>query len=313
MDTMRTLCMLWIIAIWHIGRYMKNERTFIPYNEYTKCITTGILATFTFLSGYFLGGGKISSWKDVLLFYKKRMKRFYILFFISCLSIYIASISFHQEGIVSVWQLLFTLVGINCFIGDMPPTIWYFSMLIIFYLITPAVNFCKSIKSKIVLSASMEVFLVLWHICFHSDERLILYFPLYCVALVCSGCIKINTKYSFKVLTLGILCSIVSIDICVRFPKLFMLNYIVEFLVLIVVAEISKLITTQRTEKVFTALSYLSMCAYLFHRQFYGALQILFGKFTWWCAYLVIIPLFLLVSFMLQIYYDKVILQSDLP
>ena len=58
MDTMRALCMLWIIAIWHIGRYLETGRTFVPYNEYTECITTGILATFTFLSGYFLGGGQ---------------------------------------------------------------------------------------------------------------------------------------------------------------------------------------------------------------------------------------------------------------
>lgn len=242
----------------------------------------------------------------MLLFYKKRMKRFYLLFFISCLSIYIASVVFHQEGIVSVWQLLFTLTGINCFIGNMPPTIWYFSMLIIFYLITPAVNFCKSIKSKIILGVSIEAFLVFWHICFHSDERIILYFPVYCAALICSGSIKINTKYRFKVFIMAILCSTVSIGICVQFPKLFIIKYFIEISVLIVVAEISKLITTQRTEKIFGVLSYSSMCAYLFHRQFYGALQILFGNFTWWCTYLIVVPLFLLISFLLQTCYDKV-------
>ena len=311
MDTMRALCMLWIIAIWHIGRYLETGRTFVPYNEYTECITTGILATFTFLSGYFLGGGKIFCLKDALLFYKQRIKRFYLLFFISCLSIYVACAIFHQEGIVSVRQLLFTLTGINCFIGDMPPTIWYFSMLIIFYLITPVVNYCKTNRNKIILSVSIEIIFVLWHICFHSDERVILYFPVYCAALICSGAFTINSKYSLKVFALGMFCSVASIRVYVQFPQIFILNYLVGLSVLTVVSEISKLITRQWTERIFTILSYSSMCGYLFHRQFYGALQILFGNFSWWFAYLTVIPLFLVASFVLQVCYDRMVLHKD--
>ena len=62
-----------------MGDYIKSS-----YPAIFSDVTTGVLATFTFISGLFLGKKRM----PVLTFYKKRLSRFFFLFLISCLSFY---------------------------------------------------------------------------------------------------------------------------------------------------------------------------------------------------------------------------------
>ena len=74
LDITRAICILWIVGVWHLQDYFAQLNF---ANDVTKMITAGVLVTFTFLSGLFLGKKKISA----LQFYQGRLKRFYILFF----------------------------------------------------------------------------------------------------------------------------------------------------------------------------------------------------------------------------------------
>ena len=53
LDTARALCMFWIVGIWHMQTYLSNGIQI--QNQYTNYITVSVLATFTFISGFFLG------------------------------------------------------------------------------------------------------------------------------------------------------------------------------------------------------------------------------------------------------------------
>lgn len=114
LDTARALCMLWIIGVWHIGAYA--EKVFLKSNIYTNPITVGVLATFTFISGKFLGKS-LHSAKEVISFYARRLKRFYPLFLLACISLYLLPITFWGTRVYidSLRQFWLTITGLACF------------------------------------------------------------------------------------------------------------------------------------------------------------------------------------------------------
>ena len=134
-DYVRALCMIWIIGFWHFSEYCVYNLT---DKLWANNITIGVLGAFAFISAYLLGNRSINCKADVILFYKKRLLRVYPLFFISCVSFYILHLL--KDNIVyisSFKQMIFTLLGISCFFTPAPYTIWFISMLIFLYFITP--------------------------------------------------------------------------------------------------------------------------------------------------------------------------------
>lgn len=122
-DIARTLCVLYIVGFWHMLDYYQLS------NEFVNCnfITTGVLSCFTFLSGLFLGKKNIS----IKEFYVSRFKRFALL-------LYVSAISFYVVGYIDdVSTLIGTITGLSCFGLPWARTLWYFSMMILFYLMTP--------------------------------------------------------------------------------------------------------------------------------------------------------------------------------
>lgn len=69
LDTARALCCLWIVGVWHVEPYLLNP--FLIHNEYTEPITVSVLASFTIISGYFLGGGDFIEKRSCIVLQKK--------------------------------------------------------------------------------------------------------------------------------------------------------------------------------------------------------------------------------------------------
>ena len=69
LDCSRALCMLWIVGIWHMQEYMGLNFQ----NPITKNVTAGVLATFTLISGYFIGKNKFEGKENILRFFKKTL------------------------------------------------------------------------------------------------------------------------------------------------------------------------------------------------------------------------------------------------
>lgn len=292
-DIARSVCVIYIICFWHIGDYIG-----ISYPKLFTDITTGVLATFTFLSGLFLSKKRMS----ICEFYKRRLSRFFFLFLIACITYYVAG------SIKTSSQLLLAVTGLSCFMPPQPMTLWYFCMLIVFYFITPFILY-KASSTKILLVRSILSFFILTlmiKIC-GGDHRIPQYLVFYllgffvpldlfkkerraCLALM-GGCLLcvISKYYHSKVCTdfifpLGVICLLIA--------SAYFLEKIINVFM----------------KKTFVTISYLSMAAYLFHRQWYGIFKIIFMKDGQFLPYFVVpIMIFslLVIAWIIQYFYDK--------
>lgn len=129
-DNTRAICMIWIVCIWHLGGYIDLFPTEF-YSGNASYITDSCLAAFSFLSGFFLSKYEIVNKEDFFYFYKRRFVRYYPLFFISALSLTIVGY------IPNLKIFLLTITGLGVFFPPQAPTLWYISMLTLFYLFTP--------------------------------------------------------------------------------------------------------------------------------------------------------------------------------
>jgi len=106
------------------------------------------------MSGFLLGGkykftGSLLN-SQVKKFYLKRILRFYPLFFIATAALLLIDFNSSKASLMG-------LIGAAPFVRESPKTLWYISMLMIFYLITPIIN-RKSLKYKIIFVHCSLVF-----------------------------------------------------------------------------------------------------------------------------------------------------------
>ena len=139
LDVARALSVLWIVGILHLTTYIdtsaysKMEWTVIFKGMYAS------LATFTFLSGYFLKNKSFGKDGDSYRFYMGRLKRFWIPFFIACTSLYIIGAVVGKPWFESPQNFVLSLCGLSIFFLPLPGTLWYMVMLLFFYILTPAI------------------------------------------------------------------------------------------------------------------------------------------------------------------------------
>ena len=141
-DGVRSLCAIYIICFWHLTDYLPNRMGVANNDMFSFFASIGTiisLAGFSFISGFCLSKYNINSIYDFLPFYSKRLKRFYPLFLLSALSLYLAGIFTEHTWFVSTKQFITTVLGLNLFFPPITMTLWYFSMIMFFYFITPFV------------------------------------------------------------------------------------------------------------------------------------------------------------------------------
>ena len=156
-------------------------------------VVTIVLACFTFISGYFLRKYNFNTLTDVKSFYVKRIKRFYVLFFISALLLFIMR-----------WMdlkcFITTVLGIGTFSLPSCRTLWYMSMLMLFYLLSP---FFK--QKSIGKICSLGLFLILG-VLFKIgavDIRVLMYMPFYLLGIYS---IDLEKYYSWKLFVCLFVC-----------------------------------------------------------------------------------------------------------
>lgn len=118
-DIIRAICILEIVAYWHLRNYFPIT----DLGRYGSVITNVSLAGFTLISGYLNGHKK----RSVLDFYSSRLKRLFIPYILSYfLLVLIGFNSFEMS------KVIMDLVGLSIFAPPMPRTLWYISMLSFF-------------------------------------------------------------------------------------------------------------------------------------------------------------------------------------
>ena len=172
-DIMKALCVIEIVTFWHVLDYTPLVYSKVPWGEQ---LTFTALSAFTFASGFFLGKKQITA----LQFYKSRLKRFMIPLLVSVLAFYFLHLT-------SLKAVCLAPVGLSCFIDPMPLTLWYFSMIILFYWITPLLLWkvwtMPSVERMInIIVRSVMIYLMM--VLLGVEERVQMYYFFYILGII---------------------------------------------------------------------------------------------------------------------------------
>lgn len=171
---MRALCILYIVGYWHLFNYTSAFPDF--YNAATVRLAVAVLGLFVLVSGYL--AGQRGREEGAVAFYRARFLRIYPLYLL-------ALALFGIFGIAG-WQ---TLAGaallVSMFVGPPPPTLWFITMIMLFYLATPGLLALQARKMGFFVWCGLAV-LALYggrHLGLAIDVRLAMYLPCYFLGL----------------------------------------------------------------------------------------------------------------------------------
>lgn len=307
-DLLRSVAVLWIVAIWHLTNYCEPSSFFyqgIVYSKSCREFTLIMLSLFMFMSGLFTKIHCENLIKETKAFYIKKFLRFYPLYIISAISLYfipkyITSMTFFS----TVKSLHLSFFGFANLWNLAPATLWFMDLLLFMILLTP-LTFLKSNK-KWLLILSIYGILYLTHKIFNLlDYRVLMYMPFYFLGiyLTPSQFLEYCKKYGFYFLILGIILMLIP-------TKILIVKLISRLLFIIAIGKVASTIVEYcKSNKIWTLLSiisYSSMCAYFFHRQIYS----IGLEFS---IPLSVLPfLIFIISYFIQKAYDKLLAKVKL-
>lgn len=318
-DIVRTLCIIEIIGFWHLLDYINpslynSNADILEY--YGGIITQGVLATFTLMSSIFLGRYEISNIGEISTFIRKRLKRFFPLFFLSSLFLFVASTAVGECWYKDFVNFVNSLFGITNFCPPQPPTMWYMSMLIFLYLITPFILIKKGWK-RFIIATFIYMAILIASTTFEIDYRLLLYMPVYLIGLIISKDYWDKIKRNRFILLLSL--SVVFVEI-VKNPFSTIIDrrhFLILFAMPVFIISISSFMESKYVNKISSFISYSSMSMYLFHRHIFLLFVFLFGVnetsslrnayLPIWVLYVIILPIIIVSSYIIQKTYDNLL------
>lgn len=265
LDFAKVICMFWVTAILHLLQYLGDDWD-LYLQPWGYNLTWSTLGTFSFIGGLLMGGKQCLSLQDVWSFYKKRIIRFYPLFVLS--AILLLGINF-----ITLRQSFYALTGLSPFIPNQPMTLWYISMMVVLYSITPIVLN----KKRIVISVAIMLFLLIYRKLSWLDDRFVYNCFLYLAGICIAPYKDTFSKYvsEHKSVYLHTI-----LYILVLVSSLWISNnryhQIASVLGVPCILCISSYVSGYCNQKVISWLSYVSMSCYLFHRFVYGICLIIY-------------------------------------
>ncbi len=304
-DILRSIGMIYIIGYWHIFNYTDPFPAY--FNFFTDLLTRIILAFLVLMSGYYAGKGfniKNSFWD----FYRKKVIRIYPLYFL-------ALVIFFFIGINGTNGTLTGALLISMFIKPVPWTLWFITMLMVFYIATPIIQHClHRYKLSVLIYTSIFVcsLLLFYGIVTNQlDVRLIMYFPAYLIGIIVANR-KLHHFYKYKymfAIIAFIIIIVMPLDVTNNYLKaLIIIPFITIIAFILMLWSRSIDIQSSFFIKYATMLSYSTFCMYLFHRPVYELLMYIYRptQLIWQLSYLVLIgvPLTIVLSYYIQKSYD---------
>ncbi len=295
-DVARVIAILWIIGFWHLMEYSGDDFKTKYYLPAAKHISMVMLGLFMFISGNLLGKKELETGSEIKAFYKSRFLRFYILYALSAVIMF-------WIGKNNISQLVTTLTATSTFILPQPLTLWFMSMLTIFYLLTPL------IKRDVKTSLGVALLFLLLHLIIPGgiDDNIFWYYPLYAIGLFTAGndMVKMIIKKRSTLLVSLILSLIFFLGAMIYWR----IGYLMIVPGIIFVLSLSCFIANKSIRPVISFIAYGSLCAYLFHRPIYYVLTEIFDvagiQHPLSVCILVMLPICLITSFCIQWTYDK--------
>ncbi len=304
-DILRIITICYIIMVRHIDDYASEMYQCQLVLDLTH-ISLGILV---YISGYLLAimGDTFSSISDIKSFLVKRALRIYPLYALALLVFYMLSIINHH-------QLLSGLLLYNLFTGEHILTLWYISMIMIYYILFIVINYKSNSLRLWVLAAFIFFLLGIEKITVNKfDGTLILYFPSFICGIVSARYSKYIQLTVKKCIFMLIIFLIVIYFRGLTPSKMgFMIvNIMIISFALPCIFLVSKIKISATMTKFIVNLSYASFCMYLIHRIVFEMALIVYKPrtdgITLLYLYLVAIPIIVILSFYIQKSYDKLV------
>lgn len=305
-DLLRSVAVVWIVAIWHFTNYCAPDsiiRISIAQNSVCREFTIIMLSLFMFMSGLFTKTTNENFLKTTKAYYLQKFWRFYPLYLIAAISLYI--ISKYMNGMVfysGSKSFYLSLFGLATLSDLAPATLWFMDLLLFFILITP-LSFISSNKKWILVFSIYCILTLCWK-CNMVDYRILMYMPFYFLGIYLTPekFLDYCGKYGIWFMVLGVVIALIPIDSLI-------ISLLSRLCFVIGVGKLANIFVkhckNKRVWAFLNVISYSSMCAYFFHRQIYA-----FGlKLS--------IPLFLLpflifvISFFIQKAYDLLHLKKS--
>jgi len=304
-DNVRAICVFWIVGIWHILEYGFSPIEKVPYGGE---ITLATLTLFTFMSGFFLKRKPICNTHDVLVFYKNRFWRLYPPLFL--IGILLWGINWYD----SILQFFGMLTGLSFFCQPNVKTLWYISMLLLFYFLTPIVLWQKKRKERLMTACFIFILFYLLSLITHIDNRVILFSLIYFGSLCLEDEFpELLSKQPLR--TFGICATLIIPYLLLPIDFTDSLSYFCKIPMILGICGVVYVISTfisynHQLTRILSKISYSSMLAYMSHRLFY----VLFWHLTLNITYkeysfIFIIPIIFYFSYLGQKFYDYLILK----
>lgn len=301
-DLLRTICSLWIVGCWHLLDYLPNDAHF----EIGDSITTTALAAFIFMSGFFLQKYTFVDLNDCYSFYKKRFLRFYILYTLSIVTLIVGGVIVGNSWFASKEQIMLSFLGLSTVFTPSPATIWFMSMLMFFYILTPLIVYNRNMMRSFSIATTIYLIFIVLHIVELLDYRMLIYFPIYMLGLYTSKQRIINQNICLLFLVVvWLIFALANVDYI--FVEVIMSIVGVWVLINFVVYISKYLEKVSFIVKIVNALSYLSLCLYLFHRQIFEVLRQLCNQLDITITYPILFCMLciaIVASFTIQKSYD---------
>ena len=311
-DIARALSALWVVGVWHLFCYDKS----IAYaNWHTQQITDVFLSVFMFISGYMLGKYRFRNWSDVKAFYQKRFWRFYILYVVSSITLYVGGAFIGNQMFASTEQFVLSFLGLNVLFPPHLGTLWFISMIMFFYLITPLLSF--EWQSKVVnyiVASFLYILFYIWRgVTGYIESYVFLMFPMYLLGLILPREVTNKAKRNGLFVVIGLVFFVILFPVVQVFRHLELLSLFFKLIcllggVLFVLGISELLVCVSFAKKIFEWVAYSSLCAYLFHRQVYSVMHSIMRHFyvsinlaTIWFLFL---PAALICAYLIQNMYD---------
>ncbi|MEG2219325.1 MAG: acyltransferase [Muribaculaceae bacterium] len=306
LDVARGLSMLYIVGVWHLNNYT-DAFSLAPWGEYVKNASLGL---FMFLSGYLLGGRYVvcdvgSFWR----FLRGRVLRILPLFALSLLMYY-------NLGKISVGTALLSVVGLSTFIPPMPLTLWFVSMIIVFYLLFPLLSSGVLWRQVVVAVVISGVGLAMVLLGTGIEKRFVYYFPCFAVGVMLSR-YKIPEILSREVVSLSLVGAVCASMLCWSTGlewsdwRVILCRPVIAFGGAIVILWVSQYLARLRGVALCGGwIAYASMAAYMFHRHIYQYIRdhVWFpNDGLWRVMWLVFVclPVIMLLGWLIQWVYDR--------
>lgn len=262
-DYLKVFSMLYIVGYWHVFDYTD----FLPRNLYpiSEKITLIALGLFTLISG-FLNGKSVMTSPGIKDFYVKRLVRIYPLYLVAVILFFVYK---QNDGLTSLKSLFL----VSMLHGPAPRTLWFITMIMLFYLTTPfLVRLAKNLKNYILFTGLTMVLMTILMVVFKTiDIRLILYFPCFFVGVYSAIFDMENSLFNIKnavvSLIIALILYMINTDLW-TIEKLKEIPFILSSSYLIFVLSYRKRDFFTRTSLILF-LSYSSYAMYLFHRPIY--------------------------------------------